>query len=112
MIVLLASLPLAFAEGPAVRRGMPRRQGRFWIEQDQCFVPVKAGGRLVVRLDTGSITVLPTAPDQAMHCQLRMISYASSEPEARASFMRSELSARRLGGDGAFLELRYPNDRP
>jgi hypothetical protein len=112
IVVLLASLPLAAAEGPTVHRGTPRRQGRFWVEQDQCFVPVKPGGRLVVRADMGSLTVLPTAADQTMQCQLRLISFANSEPEARAAFVRSELSARRLGSDGAYVEFRFPQDRP
>jgi hypothetical protein len=112
LIALLASLPLAAAEGPVVRRGIPRRQGRLWLEQDQCFVPVKPGGRLVVRADMGSLTVLPTSKDEGLHCQVRFTSYANSEPEARASLLRSELSARRLGSDGAYIEFRHPTDRP
>ena len=112
IVLILASLPLAAAEGPAVRRGIPRRQGRFWIEQDQCILPVRPGGRLVVRADMGSVTVLPTVTDQMLQCQLRLTSYTNSEPEARATFVRSELSARRLGSDGAYIEFRYPADRP
>jgi hypothetical protein len=91
---------------------MPKRQGRFWVEQDRCFLPVRPGGRLVVRAEMGSLTILPTSADQGLQCQLKLTSYANSEPEARGIFMHSELSARRLGGDGAYIEFRYPTDRP
>jgi hypothetical protein len=112
LFVLLLSLPLAAAEGPAVRRGIPKRQGRFWVEFDQCFVPVRPGGRLVLHADLGSLTVLPGPAFQTLQCQVRLTSYTISEPEARASFDRAELSARRLGPDGAYIEFRHPQGRP
>jgi hypothetical protein len=104
---LTVSLPLLAAEAPTVRRGIPRRQGRSWVEYDQCSVPVRPGGRLIFRAQIGSVTVFPGATTQ-LQCSVRLVAYTPSEPEARNSFVGSELSARRLGSDGVYLDFRYP----
>jgi hypothetical protein len=54
----------ARAEDSYVKRGTPQRQGRVWVEQAECSVPVKEGGRLVLRTDLGSVSVRPGASDR------------------------------------------------
>jgi len=105
-MLLAWSLPLPAGDAAWVRRGVALRQGRFWVEQDECSVPVKPGGRLTVRADLGAVVVVPGATDQ-VRCALRMTAYTPAEDEARARFARAELKARPSGGDGVFLEFRY-----
>ena len=53
------------AEDSYVKRGVPQRQGRLWVEQAECSVPVKEGGRLVFRAAKGvshSYRVLSRSP--------------------------------------------------
>jgi DUF4097 and DUF4098 domain-containing protein YvlB len=104
-VICALSLPLAAAEAPLVRHGAPKRQGRVWVEYDQCAVPVRPGGRLVFRAQMGGVTVFPGATPQ-LQCSLKLVAYTSSESEARASFADSELNARRLGSDGAYIDFR------
>ncbi len=111
-LVLALSLPLAAAETPLVRRGTPKRQGHVWVDYDQCSVPVRPGGRLIFRTQMGSVTVFSGATAE-LQCFLKLVAYTPSESEARASFAGSELAARRLGSDGAYVDFRYPyQDQP
>jgi len=105
------SLPLAAAETPLVRHGTPKRQGRVWVQYDQCSVPVRPGGRLIFRTQMGSVIVFSGDTAQ-LQCSLKLVAYTASESEARASFSGSELSARRLGSDGAYVDFRYPEYQP
>jgi DUF4097 and DUF4098 domain-containing protein YvlB len=105
LALLALSLPLVAAEAPLVRRGIPKRQGRVWVEYDQCAVPVRPGGRLIFRAQMGSVTVFPGATPQ-LQCSLKLVAYTSSESDARTSFAGSELGARRLGSDGAYIDFR------
>ena len=100
--------PAPAQEGPNVRRGTPERRGRTWVEQDQCSLPVKSGGRLVLRADLGTVTVRTCVADE-VQCQVRLTVYTPSEGEARVNFQHAELTARRVGGD-AYLQLRYNNE--
>lgn len=113
VLLLVSALPLGAAERPYVRRETPQREGRFWSELDACFVPVKAGGRLTVRADLGTVTVVPGAGADRLQCAVKLIAYTPSESEAHAFFARSILVARRAAGGGAYLDLRVPDqDRP
>ena len=103
--LLALTLPLSAAEAPMVRRGVPKRQGRVWVEYDQCAVPVRPGGRLVFRAQIGNLTVFPGATPE-LQCSLKLVAYTSSESEARSAFTDSELTVRRLGSDGAYLDFR------
>jgi len=112
LIVWAVTLPLLAVETPLVRRGIPKHQGHVWVEYDQCSVPVRPGGRLIFRAQIGSVTVFPGATDQ-LQCSLKLVAYTPLEPEARAMFVGSELTARRLGSDGAYVDFRYPyQDQP
>ena len=101
--------PAPAQEGSNVRRGAPERRGRMWVEQGQCSLPVKSGGRLVLRADLGGVTVRTCAADE-VQCQVRLIAYTPSEAEARVNFQHAELTARRVGSGDAYLQLRYNSE--
>jgi hypothetical protein len=107
LALLILNLPVWAGQSPSVQRGMPERQGHYWVEWDQCSVPVKPGGRLVLRTDMGSVAVRPGATDQVL-CEAKLTAYMVAEAEARSYFLRSQLNARRLGNSDAFLEFRAP----
>jgi DUF4097 and DUF4098 domain-containing protein YvlB len=112
VLLLASSLPLAAAEGPYVRRGVPRREGRFWTEMDACYVPVKPGGRLTLRADRGTVTVVPAADSDRLQCEVKLLAFTPSDTEARPFFSHAVLTARRAPADGAYLELRLPDRDP
>ncbi|HEY6291842.1 MAG TPA: hypothetical protein VI455_09825 [Terriglobia bacterium] len=112
LMLLAQSLPVSATDATWVRRGVALHQGRFWVEQDECSVPVRSGGRLTARADVGSVMVVAGATNQ-VRCAVRLTAYTPAEAEARASFGRAELRARPSGGDSAFLEFRYADqDHP
>ena len=112
VLLLASSLPLAAAEGPYVRRGTPRREGRFWTEMDACYVPVKPGGRLVLRADRGTVTVVPGTDSDKLECEVKLLAFTPSGTDARPFFSRAALIARRAPPDGAYLELKLPSRDP
>ena len=85
-----------------VKRGTPYPAGRDWVEVATCGAPVREGGRLLVRADSGSVSVRPGAKDR-MDCQVRLRAYRSNEEEARRYFRSYELSIRTLEGGGVLL---------
>ncbi len=105
-------MPLLAADAPYVHRGTPRREGRFWSEMDACFVPVKPGGRLILRADMGTVTVVPGSDPDRLQCEVKLIAFTPSDTEARAFFSRVAIAARRGPADGADLELQLPNRAP
>ena len=108
-LVAGAILP-ARAEDSYVKRGTPQRQGRLWVEEAECTVPVKEGGRLVFRADLGSVSVRPGASDR-LQCSVHLTVYAGSEAEARNSLGHYELIARRTENGGAYLTGKLPSER-
>jgi hypothetical protein len=111
LLLSLASVPqpVRAQEGPNVRRGTPERRGRTWVERDECSVPVKSGGRLLLRADLGTVTVRTCAADE-VQCQVRLTAYTPTESEARVNFQHTELTARRMGSGDAYLQLRYNDE--
>ncbi len=112
LLLLAASLPLAGADGASVRRGTPRREGRFWSEMDACYVPVKSGGRLILRADAGTVTVVPGQDADKLQCEVKLLSFTPSETEAHSFFSHAVLTARRAPADSAYIELRLPTRMP
>jgi len=112
LVLVAASFPLAAADAPYLRRGTPRREGRFWSELDACVVPVKSGGHLIVRTDLGTVTVVPGADPDRLQCEVKLLAFTPSDAEARSFFSRAMLAARRTPPDGASLELRFPGRDP
>ncbi len=110
LLLTAGMLVPARAEESFVKRGTPQRQGRIWVEQAECSVPVKEGGRLVFRADAGSVSVRPGAPDR-LRCTVRLTVYAGSETEAKSYLGRYELTARRAENGGAYLTGKLPPER-
>ena len=108
--VLAGTILPGRAEDSYVKRGTPQRQGRLWVEKAECSVPVKEGGRLVLRADLGSVSVRPGASD-LLKCSVRLTVYAGSEAEARNSLSHYELIARRAENGGAYLTGKLPSDK-
>lgn len=104
-----AILPVR-AEESYVKRGTPQRQGRLWLEQAQCSVPVKEGARLVFRADVGSVNIRPGTSDR-LQCSVRLTAYAPNEVEARSALSHYELIARRAENGGAYVSGRLPSER-
>lgn len=87
----------------SIQRGTPQREGRAWVEHATCSVPVRDGGRLLVRADFGSIVVRP-GPNDRLSCQIRLRAYRASEEDARRYFRNYELSLRALEDGGVLLK--------
>ncbi len=105
-----AIVPLRALEEPSVKRGMILRCARAWVQQLEYAVPVKDGGRLVLRADLGSVRVKP-GPSGRLQCVVHLEVYAKSEAEASTYLNRYELIARRTEGGGAYLTGRFPSER-
>lgn len=79
----------------SIHRGTPQREGKGWVEHATCEAPAREGGRLVVKVDFGSIAVKPGSNSQ-VKCQVHLRTYKPSEEEARRYFKSYELSLRTL----------------
>lgn len=109
MIAACASLSLQAAEQASIKRLEPQRLGNDWEQRVECSLPVREGGRLVVRADVGSVSVKP-GPADRMDCLVRLRTRTSDEAKARRYFEGYELSVRPLEGGGAYLTGRSPRD--
>ncbi len=110
MAAASATLTLAAAEQATIKRSEPQRQGNRWEQRVECSLPVRAGGRLVVRADVGSISVKPGASDR-LDCQVLLRAHTSDEAAARRRFEAYELSVRPLEGGGAYLSGQSARNR-
>jgi hypothetical protein len=108
LLLLAFALPMGASEGARVQRGTPQREGRFWTELDACFVPVKPGGRLILRADLGTVTVVPGPASDRLQCEVKLLAFTPSDADARSFFAHAVLTARRGAGDSADIELRLP----
>jgi DUF4097 and DUF4098 domain-containing protein YvlB len=110
VFVGLVSLPLQAAEQPYVKRGTPERHGRAWIERSEISAPVREGGRLILRVDAGSVALKPGASDH-LEGQVVLRAYTGSEAEARRIFGNYQLSARTLENGGVYVTARLEGGR-
>lgn len=113
-VLAAASLALAAAAtlgawDQGVRRGTPQRAGRGWVENADCSVPVREGGRLVLRTDFGSILVKVGASGR-MDCQVRLEAYSHDAAEALVMLKGFDLSVRAAEG-GASITGRAGGGR-
>lgn len=110
ILVLLAAASAALAARAAeehyVKRGTPQRRGHAWVEELVCRVPVRPGGRLLLRADVGSVRIVPGAYDN-VECVVHLTLYTGREAEASSVLSNYELVARRTDG-GAYLSGRLP----
>ena len=109
MVAVAASLPLYAAEQASIKRQEPEQRGKFWEQRAECSLPVRAGGRLVVRADAGSVSVKPGTSER-LDCQVRLRAFTSDAAKARGFFESYELSVRPTEGGGAYLSGRAPRE--
>jgi len=108
------SLPLApplagqAAQQPTITRGEIERHGHTWVQQLDCSAPVREGGRLVVRVDVGSVEVTPGAADR-LTCSVELRVWSKDEGTARRLFQEFQLDLRPLSGGGLSLQARAPH---
>jgi len=101
--MLGAGLLLAASDQAYIKPGSPQRQGRAWVKVTECRVPVREGGRMLLRADLGSVKVRSGAANQ-LSGRVRVSAYTADENEANRFFQQHELNVRRLEGGGAFFE--------
>lgn len=109
-LVATAALPLRAQDQPYVRRGEIERQGPAWVEELECGAPIGENGRLVLRVDLGSVTVETSGAD-SMSCRVRVqayAKYAKHEAEARRLLRSYQLTLRSLADGSLSLRGRTP----
>jgi hypothetical protein len=104
-----ASCALDASDQAHVKRGEPQREGHVWVEHADCSVPVRDGGRLVVRADFGSVTVRPGRSGH-MDCQVRLQADTADASEASRHFRSLDLSVRSSEGT-VYLTGRSVSER-
>lgn len=102
LLAVSAGAVLMLAQEPVIQRSAPQLEGNNWVEQVQCQIPVKPGGRLVIHADPGVIHVSPGA-DNEVRCLINVASYNRNEQRARNCLDRYKIKAVRAG-DGAYIE--------
>jgi len=102
LLLGLASLPLSALDQVYVRRGNPERQGRAWMERSEFGAPAREGGRLVVRLDFGSVRV-HTGPAERVDCKLTLRSYSHDEEASRRLLENYDLKVRQIESGGVYV---------
>jgi hypothetical protein len=101
LAILVGQLVQA-ADQATVKRSTPEREGRAWVQRAEASLPVREGGRLVVRSDFGSVSVR-TGSSNRMECELVLRAYTSNANEARRYFERYGLGVRPLENGGAYV---------
>jgi DUF4097 and DUF4098 domain-containing protein YvlB len=96
-----------------MKRGSLQREGSSWTERATCGAAAQPGGRLVVRADFGSVSVMPGARDR-MSCQVSLRAFSADPESARQLLSSYRLSLQRLaGGELALVgEFTRPNSSP
>jgi hypothetical protein len=97
MTVLSWAAFLRAANPPYIQRSAPQRQGNIWIEQIHCGMPASEGGRLVFRVDRGSVSVRP-GPANQLACVVRLAAYSRNPNEARRCLNQYLFKAVRIPG--------------
>jgi hypothetical protein len=83
--MLGAGLLLAASDQAYIKPGSPQRQGRAWVKVTECRVPVREGGRMLLRADLGSVKVRSGAANQ-LSGRVRVSAYTADENEANRFF--------------------------
>lgn len=90
------------AESLSVKRGPVERSGRGWAERFSCSAPVREGSRLVLRIDSGSVTVRAGEAER-MECKVLLRAYSKNEVRAKRFFDEYELTVRPTENGGAYV---------
>lgn len=104
---LLTAWPLRAGEQGYVVRGTPERRGGAWVERAKLHAPVKEGGRLVVRADSGNV-VIQTGARNAMDGVVVLRVYTGNEEDARRLLARSQIGVRLIENGGVYVTLQSP----
>lgn len=80
----------AFAQNP-IQWSQAHQEGRAWVEDATCTVPVREGGRLTIRSDFGTIHA-QSGNNNRLDCRVRLRAYTPDESAARREFGRFELT--------------------
>jgi len=107
IFVMLLALPVAALDVSSVKQGAMVRRGKGWQQVSEFESPVKPGARLLLRADSGSVSINP-APGEKVICSVTLRAYTSDEAEARRLFDRFELNARSEGTGGVYLTSETP----
>src|SRR5215471_7007096 len=81
----LCGISGAWAQGELqpVKRGVPQRQGKAWLELADCGrFPMPSGAKLVLRTEFGTVRAA-TAADSHFGCKVRIAAYTVDEAEAQ-----------------------------
>jgi DUF4097 and DUF4098 domain-containing protein YvlB len=92
ILAFLLVVPLSGLDPSTVQRGAPVRRGRAWEQRAVYELPVKEGGRLVVRTDAGAAYIKPEAVNR-VKCEVVLRAYTGNEQEARRLFEAFQLDA-------------------
>jgi hypothetical protein len=102
LLALALGAPLrVFGQG-YVRRGTMERQGKTWVERDECGSPVKDGARLILRADAGSVRV-DTGTERQIKCEVVLNAFTKDESQARRLFAGFKLNIRPLQDGGVLV---------
>jgi hypothetical protein len=101
LVILIAVLSstalLRAANPPHIQRSAPQQRGNIWVEQIHCTAPVAEGGRLVFRVDRGSVSVQAGSANQ-LACLVRLAAYSQNPNEARNCLNQYLFKAVRIPG--------------
>lgn len=100
--LIMAGAVLGTAQQPVIRRSAPAFHGGRWIEDIHCAIPVKAGGRLVLRAEPGSVNVDPGVSGRVV-CLVHLVAYGTDEQAAKGCFDAYRLKALRTA-NGAYIQ--------
>ncbi|MGH9353590.1 MAG: DUF4097 family beta strand repeat-containing protein, partial [Terriglobia bacterium] len=103
-LAVSVSAVLMLAQEPLIQRGAPQLVGDNWVEQIQCRIPVKPGGRLVIHADPGIVQVSPGS-DGEVKCLIDLASYNRDPQKAKTCLDHYGIKAVRVG-DGALIETQ------
>lgn len=99
--MIAASAGFALGQKPYVERSAPELIGGHWAEEIHCQIPVKTGGRLVLRANPGSVSVGPGVSGR-VECVIHLSAYASSAQAAKSCLNAYQVKAVQTA-DGAYL---------
>jgi hypothetical protein len=107
IFAFLIALPLAALDVSSVKQGAAVRHGRSWEQRSEFETPVKEGGRLLLRADSGAVSIRP-APGEKVSCIVILRVYTSDEAEARRLFDKFQLSTRSVEAGGVYITSQSP----
>ncbi|MGA3328665.1 MAG: hypothetical protein ABSF45_29805 [Terriglobia bacterium] len=107
LLAFLIALPLAALDASSVKQGAPVRHGNTWQQRSEFETPVKAGARLLVRVDNGTVSIHPV-PGDRVSCTVTLRAYTLDEAYARRLFDNFQLNARLVEAGGVYITSQSP----